>query len=468
MDQREQALAKLESDEKNKQLWGLKLLGYPVWPLLRMKAYHQKLYDKKIVRTSGPEAPLSMRLANVTTIIANDLRQKFSFDRDAFSDGDVWVMTTTNYLRRTATGSTQCMFAGDLLSELGEKVRFVERTTNGVSVSSNPQVVRIDLLHLTSILAGRVVGSIRARFNGSTSEAEVAGLPYWQAYQMALYGKIVESVASRWVDRYQPQAAFVVCGFDAFVAFQRVLRRKGVPLIEFQHGFFNNASAGYVFSEEARNDYVPEHMIVFGRYFGEHLERQNAWWKGKWSVGGHPWIKRAVAGLSEQEKSNTIAFFSQPDSTVREQIRRLLQHMSQNDALKDWQLVLKPHPRENDAEKYWGLLRSDRLSVASNTDDSYALLRRSRAAVSVYSTLAAEALAFQCKSIVLESDFRNYEIQDLINRGYVYEAKSIEDIETIVRRPTDINAFEHLATWLFGIGEKELNYSQLITSLRSQ
>jgi len=66
------------------------------------------------------------------------------------------------------------------------------------------------------------------------------------------------------------------------------------------------------------------------------------------------------------------------------------------------EIMYKPHPREPLAalRAAWAGLA---ITLAEPAEDAYQLLSRCMASVTVYSTLAIEALAFPCRSIVVRS-----------------------------------------------------------------
>jgi hypothetical protein len=198
---------------------------------------------------------------------------------------------------------------------------------------------------------------------------------------------------------------FVLNGYHLFIPFQIAVREAGVPLIELQHGLIAESHPGYIFEGDPPVDHLPDHLVVFGRHFGELLEHESPRWAGRWSVGGHPWLKEKQRGVGDlaDTTSGAVVLFSQSVDFVRERMRDLAIDLRAR-LDPSVRIILKPHPGERNVEEYYRPIVSKGVELAAPRDDSYALLRRCRVAISVYSTVAMEALAFRCNSVVLRSN----------------------------------------------------------------
>jgi hypothetical protein len=268
------------------------------------------------------------------------------------------------------------------------------------------------------------------------------------------------------VRRAKPKAVFVLNGYHLFIPIQIAVREAGIPLIELQHGIIHESHPGYVFGDMPEFEHLPDHLLVFGRHFGELLDRESPRWRGKWSIGGHPWLKRKRAGLDRLPDSafDTVVVFSQRYTPVREALRALLPELRSR-VPAGLRLVLKPHPGEPDAVEYYG--KQPGLEFAAPSDDTYELLRRCRLSVSPYSTVAFEALAFRCRSAVLRTSLWMDDFRALVEQGVMIALDGATHAAELANLPVIGGAHDDLANRLFGVHEPDPDLTELIERIRA-
>jgi glycosyltransferase involved in cell wall biosynthesis len=155
--------------------------------------------------------------------------------------------------------------------------------------------------------------------------------------------------------------------------------------------------------------------------------------------------------------------FSQNEAAVRQQLQELIPGLRRR-LPGDMEVVIKPHPRERDHEAYWGRTVGEGIRLAAADDDTYRLLGRCRLAVSVFSSVAVEALAYGCASVVLRSPFWNEDIRGLVEAGALIPATDADEVAAALARPT--SGFEAQARSMFGVGEPEPDFARLIDDLQ--
>jgi hypothetical protein len=460
---RNYAIDAVRAQEESGRLFEQRVLGYPVWPLERLRRYRAELLRGQVVERTGPSAPLESRLGALKAPLAQAAADVRAFGLPKIlRERDIWVLSQSAYRKPDDSGALQCIFAEDLRAQLAERVVFLERINNDLIAPPRRDVVHLDSLHVFAMLSAQAAslalgraGIVRAR------QREAFGLTASYVCQLALYGRTVQEAFSRLLAKHKPKAVFVLCGYQPFVPIQRAIKAAGIPLIELQHGLIHESHPGYALDGGASADHVPDHLVVFGQRFAEIAEAASPYWRGKLSVGGHPWLRQKSASTRPLAERRDVILFSQLEQPVRQALRALALELAPllPDGLR---ILIKPHPRESDAAAYWGAIASDRIALAPFRSDSYELLRECRAAVSVYSTIALEAPAFGCPSIVLRSPYWSDDIRAMVDAGTLLAAQTATDVRALLdASATGTGA----ANALFGVATAPLDYARLLAQL---
>lgn len=203
---------------------------------------------------------------------------------------------------------------------------------------------------------------------------------------------------------------FVWYGKEAVVAAAKDL---GVPVSDMQHGIIYSSHALYrlppSMSEES-GYLLPDICHIYGEYWRKALI-DAGWPDGKIRVAGY-FLDVAPAKHVPIEQP-FILYTSQLHSSERitKHIRSILTECK----IRGWQIAIAPHPSEPPGS-YDDIVSDNVLIIEA---DSYDLLRRCEAHVSVSSTLLWEAMLFQKSSYVLRDIPGSQDLlQDLIDLGF--------------------------------------------------
>lgn len=441
----------------------------PVWALERLPHYRAGIRASAV----GTEVPKERRANPVPNLIsrirtsARDLRKGSPASR---RERDIWVLSASNYRRKDDLGIYQCALAEHLRSQLGARLLFIERNQANLPTQDREDVLFVDAAFIGAEAVGRALGPLlaatplgaSARRPGSPARASLL-------CRDGLYARVMLALARRWIREARPRAVFVLNGYHLFIPFQLAVREAGIPLIELQHGIITESHAGYIYDRPPPVEHLPDHLVVYGRHFGELLDRESPRWRGRWSIGGHPWLRLKQSGLDKEPDSafDTVALFSQDIPFVRERMRKLAPELRRKlDPRR--RLVLKPHPGERDAASYYADAARAGVEIATPRDDSYSLLRRCRLAVSVYSTISLEALAFRSRSALLNSPVWPEDLRTLVEQGVISAAETADDLLPLAHLAPTPPRSDDLANRLFGVREPPLDFDALITEVESR
>jgi hypothetical protein len=155
-----------------------------------------------------------------------------------------------------------------------------------------------------------------------------------------------------------------------------------------------------------------------------------------------------------------VVFFSQFEMPVQQQVDRIAAELARR--ADGHRISIKPHPREQTTDLTYRNAASAGVEILPTSEDSYQLLRKTDVAISVYSTVAVEALAYPCRSIVLTSPNWPEAIESLVAQGYLESATDAADLARLFEQPSTIRERGAVAQHLFGIDEPPLDFEALV------
>lgn len=452
------AITTLLELELREGLWEREVLGYPVWAELRLACYH-RLFEQGAMASPLPQATRRLRSWERLPASARDLSTKLL---PALRQRDVWVLGSTRYRRSDAAGVSRSIFCKDLEEQLGERLLFLETNLTHAASSPQPNLVYLDALRdLARSAASRSARWLPAAWAAGLERPEL-GLDAQSVLTEAVYGRGWGQLASALLAQGRPRALIVLCAYDQHIPFQLEARARGIPVIELQHGVIHESHPGYVFGPSLSPPHAPDHLIVFGEHYGRVLESGSAYWAKRWSVGGHPWLKARRTEHEGSAAEELIVLFGQNVPSVQQRLSTLALELRV--LLPHARVVLKPHPAEKDTSTLYAQLLKAGVEVAPPGSDSYELLGRCRVAVSVFSTIAVEALAFHCASVVLRSPSWFEDIRAFVGAGFLHAADGADDVAQVYRQ-TEAPHRAGIDRRLFGVGETTLDFARLIEEL---
>ncbi len=450
--------------ERDGDLWNQEVLGFPVWPLERLRAYRSELL------ADHPGAALASSQPQGWARIRAELESLGSSMRDMTTRSrregrDIWVLSSSGYRRGDDGEGPGCIFAEHLRRQLGARLLFVEFNTGRLPSLNRDDVCFIDAMQVPLLAGARASAPILSKVLGREQRRAMealAPIPATRCVDRAVYGSALRSAAHRWLTRARPAAVFVLDSYGMFVPVQYAVKQRGIPLIELQHGLIHDSHPGYVMPDLPPGPAtpLPDHLVCFGRHFGRTLDRASPYWQGRWSVGGHPWLQARVAE-GDRAPDLGVVLFGQYDRPVQERIDELATRV-RRELPQAVSVVIKPHPREVDCEAVYRAALEEGVRLADPREDSYALLGRCRVAVSVFSTIAVEALAFPCCSAVVRSPFWSEPIADLVDQGLLAPVEEASEIVALAQGQDGTADRGEVARELFGVGEPALDFGRLI------
>lgn len=236
----------------------------------------------------------------------------------------------------------------------------------------------------------------------------------------------------RLLKKRKPKQVYVVCSYVYKLALIAAAKKNGVETIEIQHGTIDKFHVAYSYPNQKNIDYYPDRIYFFGEYWKNAapipLKEENK------VVYGFPFFneqKEKYRGITK--KRRTVLIISQ--GTIGEKLSEFI--WNSREILKDFGITYKLHPGEYERWKtdYPYLLKLSELENVVVIDNSktniYEFLAESEFVIGVYSTAIYEALAFDCKVILVDLPGIEY-LEDVIEKGFVRLVKTSHDLENYI------------------------------------
>jgi len=262
----------------------------------------------------------------------------------------------------------------------------------------------------------RVEAEIRRRFEVDVdvvSEAEEA--LHVRKATLPLYERLL--------DRIDPEVVVLVVSYGRETLIE-ACKRKGIPVVELQHGVINYHHFGYSYPEGETKATFPDYLLTFGEFWN-----QNA----RYPIPdecvipvGYPYLEDRLDSYDDIEPSQQLLFISQ--GTIGHELSRFAVEAHQDDRINH-QIVYKLHPGEYDRweNEYPWLAASDVRVIDDSEPPLYQLFAESSAQIGVGSTAVYEGLCFNLETFVFDIDGSDV-LQPLIDDGVASVVSTVEDL----------------------------------------
>lgn len=240
----------------------------------------------------------------------------------------------------------------------------------------------------------------------------------------------------RLLDRIQPKVAIIVAG--AFKrTFIEICKKKGIPVVELQHGGFGSDHLGYSYADGRTCTTFPDYLFVFGEFWRDSVEVPvpNA---NVYPVG-YPYLEEEMQKYETVEESDKIIFISQgPKGDIISKFATAFAERNH-----EYDIIYKLHPGEYHRwrdEYPW--LESAPLEVVD--DDSvplYKLFAESRVQVGVNSTALYEGLVFDLDTYILECQ-GTVSVRYLIEQDIATTVSSVDEFHKALDQDNNGEGFK--------------------------
>lgn len=242
-------------------------------------------------------------------------------------------------------------------------------------------------------------------------EGRIGAITATAAYHQGLAPHFERSLL-KVLDRLQPDTVIMQgAAYGQYSALIFALKRRGVRVVEPQHGWIGPSHGAYNFGAAMHSPELaatlPDELLTFGDYWSSGLRTPFVT-----TAIGKPHLEAMQKGADQwEERPREVLFVS----SVADPERSTDFGLALAEALPSgWQVRFRPHPRERPvvANRYARMLTHSRITL-DEEPDVYVSLRTARGVVGVASTVLFEALALGCRVFALDGPFAPYFVGDL-------------------------------------------------------
>lgn len=272
----------------------------------------------------------------------------------------------------------------------------------------------------------------------------------------AAYVEMTRPLVRRLLDAVRPRIVLTESGASpAHMVIQHEAKRRGIPVLELQHGLITKNHIGYFFR---LNDPAllgqspfPDKICVYGEHFKKVLDDNPYLSSQDIVVIGDPYLWREYQTRRSQNQlvgENGILITSQPG--LGSFWSRFAADLS---GRLGRPVTLKPHPAEYDSvdEVFREALCSHGVTVVRDNRSVYDLFAQASYHLSVFSTSHFEALAFGLNDIVIAKDNLEQQVSVLMENGVPLAHTVQEAASVIAHYPRVDAARRYVSETMFGL-----------------
>ena len=262
---------------------------------------------------------------------------------------------------------------------------------------------------------------------------------YWYTKQLH------QRYFSRLFDRLKPQAIVVVCYYNSkFYAAYEEAKKRGIKIIELQHGVINNHEEYWFEDQRGLNNLTPDYMLLFGRIH----ETWTKLLKNTTCVPvGFPFQEHELKRLGSCEADEkTVVVYPQSD----ERFEMVISDFIDKAGPLGYRVIMKVHPGEsNNVEIYYPLL-SKKKNLEIVTDQSkgiYYWLKYGKHHVMASTTVGLEAVAVDGSNICIALNVDHEQAQPLLNWGVARGFQTADELLELILHPKEVDTSHRRELW---------------------
>ncbi|MFZ5755216.1 MAG: hypothetical protein ACOY3J_13405, partial [Bacillota bacterium] len=273
------------------------------------------------------------------------------------------------------------------------------------------------------------------------------------------FASVAIRISSGILNEIQPQFLLVEDGYSpSHMAIQLAAKKRGVPVIELQHGLIVPDNYSYKFGiqdvGQLRNSPFPDKLWVYGEHFKEVLQQNRFLRSEDIVVIGNPYLWYKLNRMKDRkQQGNKILIAAQPEySAFFTKLTLELSRLVEND------IILKPHPSEipRAREIYKDLIGNKKVTLVTSNIPIYELFCQSAFHIAVGSMTHLEALCFGIKDIIIRKGGFDRYFTFLMEKG-IPAVEDIAEIVDVIRSYPDISQVSsYVRNQVFNINENPL------------
>lgn len=287
-------------------------------------------------------------------------------------------------------------------------------------------------------------GKVRRRFGRSISAQRIEeGIQKWIPLDREF-----ERYAEKLFDRVQCKAVVIVCYYQShFLAMSRVAKRRGISVVELQHGVINNHEEYWFEDQRGVNNYTPDYFLCFGQ---QHIAWTKLLAQTKPMSIGFPYQEAQLKAVEQIETENkTIIVYPNPNPLFEKVIQEFVPFAKS----EGYRIVIKLHPSEAiDPERFYPVLSSSDVELVTDQSKGiYYWLKLGKYHVMADTTVGYEALSFPHTVVCIAEHVPHVQTKPLLDwgiaRGFTTAQQLLEIIRSEHEQKLDVSAAKRQVLW---------------------
>lgn len=257
-------------------------------------------------------------------------------------------------------------------------------------------------------------------------------LDYWakDAAGRIFKAQYYRKAMGRILDKFSPSVVIEVVYYETYnMALNEEARKRGIPVIELQHGAMHSDHAAYQYARGVYLPQLPNIIFTFSDYWNKVSSLPES--STQMIATGFPYFEGMIHSIKDKVKREddriTVLFISQ--ETVGEFLAEFAVSTAKVLSSDKYRILYKLHPSENIGwKKHYSFLLAAEIEVIGKSELSiYELFAISDIQIGAYSTALYEGLGFGLKTYIYKVGHYDT-MKPLVEQGY---AEFIEDSEEL-------------------------------------
>lgn len=399
-----EALSLITTIEENREIACKNLMigNVPLWNVVRSSLFSHLTGD------------FSMRYSNARSPKMLAKMASSFLDTRVPRPTDILAISS-NSTRRDFEGSSFDIYV-DWIGKLTDYSYSVIEIPNVSVPSSTNNAFTKRRISGMKLLAKSLIRSCRFQKQGDTMMEKVSGLlkDLLDTQTKDRFLGSFRSMISRYLalihlmndllDRVKPKLILEVCSYNlSSRALTYAAKRRGIPVIEIQHGVINEYHAGYIYRHKIVEDDIPDGILVYGEAYKDILLKESTLFKPeRIDVVGNYYIETVknspqvpeVEELRIKASGRPVALITTQPIYLAEAYSEAVVSLKK----EGFFVIIKPHPSEHE-DKYLSF-RGERVFLSDIS--VFELLKIADVHLTISSTCAIDALQFSVPTIVLD------------------------------------------------------------------
>lgn len=426
----------LEFEEEH-QLFDKKIRDFPFWSHIRFSIYNQILANSTLDKQNSNSIVSTRKKISKKNLWLGITKSPLFI----FKQKEILIVNSARRIKEN--GKFKCIYTDFLTDKHKGKTQSIE-VRNTYTYQTPAYSNNIKYTDFFELLSGAYLKVLQKQIKLDPTEKqklENVAISFSEEFQLDsgflvkrftnafLFYKSRKPFYNFILNRVKPKTLYLVSSYthpNHLLIY--LAQKKGIEVIEIQHGAIGSMHIGYNMKNKKRIWGIPDKMMLFGEYWKQNIHLPIA--NNKLIVNGFNQLNidlKQYSSIKETTDKKTILVLSQ--WTISQQIIKFSIDLANTLDNRDYQVILRFHPSEYKKWKqnFPQLLESKVMVNQNESDNLYKNIAGANFVVGCYSTALYEAVAFKKRTFILAINDLEKSIADLYKNNFATIVDSTQD-----------------------------------------